>query len=50
MKAFVLLAALAGLAACGVDGPPTPPKGGEAVPVTGVTVSGEVSAGVVGQL
>jgi predicted small lipoprotein YifL len=50
MKAFVLVTMLAGLAGCGVDGPPTPPKGGPAVPVTGVTVSGEVSAGVVGQL
>jgi len=50
MKALVLIAALAALSACGVDGPPTPPNGGPAVPVTGLTVSGEARLGVVGHL
>ncbi|WP_183077417.1 hypothetical protein [Paenirhodobacter hankyongi] len=50
MKVVLLLTGLVALAACGVDGAPTPPKGGPAVPVTGVTVTGEASLGVVGHL
>jgi len=41
MKPVAILTLLA-LAACGVDGRPIPPK-----PKTGVTISGEVSTGVV---
>lgn len=44
IRAGALIAGLA-LAACGVDGPPVPPKA-EAAPATGVTVSGEAAIGV----
>lgn len=50
MKVLVLLAGLVALAACGVDGAPTPPNGGPAVPVKGLSVTGEASLGVVGHL
>jgi predicted small lipoprotein YifL len=38
-----LLLALLGLAACGIDGPPTPPEGS-------VSVGGDARVGVVGEL
>lgn len=44
IRAGALIAALA-LAACGVDGPPVPPKA-EAAPASGITVSGEAAIGV----
>ena len=45
IRAGALIAILA-LAACGVDGPPTPPKA-EATPSTsGITISGEAALGV----
>lgn len=45
IRAGLVIAALA-LAACGVDGPPVPPKA-EATPSTsGITLSGEAAIGV----
>ncbi|MFT3690423.1 hypothetical protein [Paenirhodobacter sp.] len=46
MKAVVFLAALAALAACGIDGPPRAPS--QTKP--GLSVSGEARMGVVGRL
>ncbi|MEM6384836.1 MAG: hypothetical protein AAF718_01240 [Pseudomonadota bacterium] len=43
MKKLALLAVLLGLAACGIDGPPSSPSGG-------VSVGGEARVGVVGSL
>lgn len=50
MRPILLCAALALLAACGVDGRPIPPAGSEAqAPKRGpnVTLSGEINVGVV---
>ena len=47
MKYLAMIAALAALAACGVDGPPTRP---EPAPEPGLTVSGEARIGVVSTL
>ncbi|MEH6833280.1 MULTISPECIES: argininosuccinate lyase [Falsihalocynthiibacter] len=44
MKKLVFLGLFATLAACGVDGAPTPP---ETTTPTGITVSGEARMGVV---
>jgi predicted small lipoprotein YifL len=49
MKRPVALAlALLCLAACGVDGPPSPPPDERERPEPGITISGTVSAGVTG--
>lgn len=42
------LVVLAGLASCGVDGPPIPPSDNAETPEPGVSISGNVSMGVVG--
>ncbi len=43
MKALSLIVVLAGLAACGVDGPPVSPSEAER---TGLNVSGSVGIGI----
>ncbi|MEZ5777601.1 MAG: argininosuccinate lyase [Paracoccaceae bacterium] len=44
MRTLILVALLSGLAACGVDGAPTPPA------KPGVTISGTAKVGVSGSL
>ncbi|MFT6931324.1 MAG: hypothetical protein ACJAXT_000016 [Paracoccaceae bacterium] len=46
-RLILSFALLAGLVACGVDGAPTRPDPG---PETGVTISGQVSVGIQGNL
>jgi len=45
IRAGALIVVLA-LAACGVDGPPTPPKAEATASTSGITVSGEAAIGV----
>lgn len=46
MRAVLSLLCLALLAACGADGKPVPPAAPDATAQPGLSVSGEISAGV----
>ncbi len=48
MTRFVALALVALVAACGVDGPPTPPV--KEKPRSGITISGDARVGVTANL
>ncbi len=48
MRKFVVLCALVGLTACGVDGPPMPPEDDRDRPEPGISISGTAEFGVAG--
>lgn len=48
MRFLTILAALAALAGCGVDGAPTRPEKKQSTPI-GVTITGKAEVGVVGR-
>lgn len=50
IRRMLALAALSGIAACGIDGPPHAPGPGNDAPPPGVTVSGEAGVGMTGAL